>query len=804
MFSTFRADVKGAWRLMLAHRAFSVVVVLTLAVGIGATTAMFGALEATMLRALPYDEPDRLVMGRATFGGRVNPWASAYDYYDYREQSAAFESLAALTGMPLKATVVGGEAPERVDLSFVSYDLFSTLGIRPIAGREFTEAEGALGGPEVAVISHPYWQRRFGGDAGAVGSSITVNGQPVTVVGVLPAGFRLFYDVDVWLPMRRGGPMAGARRWHNWLMVGRLEPGVTLAQAQEQVDVISARLAAEYPDSNRNKALQLDPLQSAIVEGQRPRLLTLMGAVALLLLIACGNVAGLLIARGSARRTELAVRAALGASRGRMVAQLLTESLVLALAGGALGVALAYWLAGLLPAVLGLDDLGVARLGLGGPVLLFALALSLATGALFGVVPALQASSTRPARELGTGRSPETSASARVRSAVVAAQVAISVILLVAAGLFVRSVARLVATDAGFPVDHLLTAEISLPSSQYGEGAPRIRFFDELIEEVRALPGVRAAGMVSMLPFRNTGNNIYVWREGPRPAERDETNIAFTRIALPGYFEAIGIPIVLGRGIDRTDTSDRPPVLVINETMARGLFPDENPLGRRVAVDMGGDEPVVFEVVGVAGDARLNFIGRADRQAMYHSYYQFPATTMRIAIRTEAAPESLVGSLRRLVWRRDPNLPVENLISMDALVGEQVGPYRITAAVVSLFSAVALLLAAIGLYGVLSFYVSQRRHEIGVRLALGAEPGRVVRLVMGRGLWLVAAGLVVGVGGALAGGRLIDQLLYGVEATDLATYLTAAAVLMGVAVAACLLPAWRASRVDPSVALRVE
>jgi len=804
MLSNLKADVKGAWRLMLAHRAFSAVVVLTLAVGIGATTAMFAALEATMLRALPYPEPDRLVMGRATFEGHVNPWASAYDYYDYRDQSEAFESLGAELGFPIKTTVVGGEQPERLDTTFAAYNLFTLLRTRPAAGRLFTAAEGEEGADPVVLISHRYWQRRFGGAPDAVGGSLTVNGTPCTIVGVLPAGFRVTYAADLWFPMQRNGPYAGARRFHNWLLVGRLKPGVTLAQAQEQVDVISARLEAEYPDSNRTKALQLDPLRSAIVEVQRPRLLTLMGAVGLLLLIACGNVAGLLLARGSARRTELAVRAALGASRGRMVAQLLTENVVLALAGGVLGVVLAYWLAGLLPAVLGLDELGIARLGLNGPVLLFVLGLSLATGIVFGLVPALQSASARPARELGTGRTPETAGGARVRSVVVAAQVAISIMLLVGAGLFIKSVARLVSTDAGFDTGYLLTAEISLPSAQYTDGEQRIRFFDELLEEVRTLPGVRRAGMVSMLPLRNPGNNIYVWREGPKPAERDETNIAFTRIALPGYFEAIGIPLVLGRTLERTDTGDRPPVVVINQTMARGLFPDENPIGRRIAVDMGGDEPVLAEVVGVVGDARLSQIGSPVRQAMYYSYYQFQATTMRLAIRTEMAPESLVSTLRQVVWNRDPNLPVENLVSMEAIISDQVGPFRIMATVVSLFSAVALLLAAIGLYGVLAFYVSQRRHEIGVRLALGAEPGRVVRLVIGRGVWLVVTGLAVGIGGALAGGRLVDQLLYNVEATDLETYLTAGAVLAGVALVACLLPAWRASRVDPAVALRVE
>jgi len=654
------------------------------------------------------------------------------------------------------------------------------------------------------MISHHYWQRRFGGAPDAVGASLTVNGQPCTIVGVMPAGFRFLNDVDAWFPMRRDGPYAGARRWHNWLIVGRLKPGVTLAQAREQVDVISTRLEEQYPDSNRNKALQLDPLQAAIVEGQRPRLLTLMGAVGLLLLIACGNVAGLLLARGNARRTELAVRAALGASRGRVAAQLVTESFVLALAGGVLGIALAYGLAGALPLALGLDELGITRVGFGGPVLLFAVGVSLATGVLFGLLPALQASATRPARDLTMGRSSEAAGSARVRNVVVAAQVAVSVILLVGAGLFIRSVARLLAIDPGFTVDRLLTAEVNLPSAQYQDPDERVRFFDELLEEIRALPGVRTAGMVSMLPIRNPANNIYVWREGPRPEQGDESNIAFTRIALPGYFEAIGIPLILGRSIERTDTGERSPVLVVNETMARGLFPDESPLGRRVAVDMGGDEPVVFEVVGVVGDARLNFIGGTPRQAMYHSYYQYPTTTMRMAIRTEAAPESVVNSLRQLVWRRDPNLPVEALVSMDALIRDQVWPFRITATIVSLFSAVALLLAAIGLYGVLAYYVSQRRREIGVRLALGAQPAHVVRLVLGRGLWLVAAGIVAGAAGAVAGGRLLQQQLFEIQATDPGTYVAAASLLAAVALIACLVPAWRATRVDPVVALRVE
>ncbi len=805
MLATLQSDVRGALRLMASQPGFTTVVVLTLAIGIGATTAMFGALDATLARALPYEAPDRLVMGRTTFSGNINPMGSAYDYYDYRDQSDVFQSFAAVFASSFPVTVTGGQTPERVRGIFASYDLFPTLGVRPVAGRGFSAGEAVLGSPDVAIVSHNYATRRFGAPADAVGHDLVVNGAPTTIVGVMPAGFRFLHDVDVWLPMRKDGPGANARRWHNWLMVGRLKDGVTLKQAQDQVDVISKRLEAEYPDSNRTKALRLDVLQAAIVEGARPRLWVMMGAVALLLLIACGNVAGLLLARGTGRRTELAMRAALGASRARLVRQLLTESVLYALAGGVLGVALAYWLSRLLPGALGLERLGIERIAIGWPVLLFALGASLATGALFGVVPAIQASSTQPARDLAGTRTTETRGSARMRSVVVAAQVAVSVMLLVASGLFLKTVSSLVQTDPGFQVEHLLTAEIGLPRAKYQEPQARVQFFESLLDEVRALPGVRAAGMVTALPLRNPGNNIYVWPAGKPPVERTEANIAFTRMVLPGYFEAIGIPLLMGRTLERTDTADRPPVLVINQTMARGLFPGENPLGRRVAVDMGGDEPVVFEVVGVVGDARLSWIGSNPRQAMYHSYYQVPSPmTMRIAIRTEADPVSLAGNLRTLVWKKDPELPVEALASMESIINDSVSSYRTTAVIVTVFSGVALLLAAVGLYGVLACYVSQRRHEIGVRMALGARASSVVRMVVRRGLVLVAIGLAAGVGGALAGGRLVRQLLYGVEATDPSTYVLAAVLLAAVAIVACLLPAWRAVRVDPVVALRVE
>jgi putative ABC transport system permease protein len=814
MLSDLCSDIRFAVRSIRRRPALAAVIVLTLGLGIGASTAMFALNHAVLLRPLPYFEPDRLVLGRCTFGGRVNPYASAPDYYDYRDHTDSFESLAAFLGFTEKATVTGGQIPERAALLTVTDNLFPTLGVKPVAGRWFSAEEGSPGGLPVALV-HERFARRWAGEPGeAIGRQLAVNGRSLTVVGVMPADFRFFTDVDVWVPARRGEGVAGAeRRFHNWLVVGRLRPDTTLEAARRQVDVVSKRLEQEYPDSNRNKALQLDLLHSGLVDAERPHLMILMGAVGLVVLIACANVAGLLLARGTSRRLELAVRASLGATRFRLVRQLLTESLLLALVSGMAGLLLALWLQRLLPVALGLDRLGVAVGGLDWPVLGFALALSLTTGLLFGTGPALRASAGLSKSLAPGSRTTEGRSATRLRGALVASQVALSLFLLVVSGLLIQSFARLASTDPGFEAERLLTGEIQLGSMQ---GAPagsgeqslqierRIAFFDGLREDILTVPGVQAVGFTSHLPIRNPGGNYGVWAADNPPAEASARPMAHRRTVLPGYFEALGIPLVDGRDIEPRDHANSRRVVVINELMARTLFEDRSAVGQRVMADFGGDEPVAFDVVGVVGDARVDAIGHRARPTMYMSYYQFAGGLMRFAVRTEVAPEVLTQTVRRLVAARDPDVPVEHLVSMEELIGQSVLPQRVTTTALTAFSAVALLLASIGLYGVLAFFVTQRTAEIGIRMSLGADTMAVVRLVLSRALAIVAAGLALGLAASLAGSRLLGQFLYDTEPTDAATFVAAGLCLGVVAMLASAVPAWRAAHVDPVRALRSE
>jgi putative ABC transport system permease protein len=790
--------------MMWTHRGFTAVVILTLAIGIGANTAIFGTLNAVLFKPLPYENPDQLVFGRATYNGNLGRWVSSPDYFDYRAQSDAFESLSAIR-VEGRYTITGGEEPERLVGGTVSDNFFATLGVHPLAGRLFAPEEGRPGAPDVILISHRYWQQRFGGSAGAIGGSLNVGGQPRTIIGVIPAGFHFMQEVDLWIPTYPGGPSTAARRFHNWFIVGRLKPDVSLQQAQEQVDLISSRLARQYPDSNRNKGLRLDRLHEALVEAESPRLMLLMAAVGLLLLIACGNVAGLLLARGSTRRMELAVREALGASRARLIQQMLTESTLLALIGGLLGVSLACWLQSLVPAVVPLDWMNIEHVGLDLPVLLFALGISVLTGVLFGIFPALKTASENLFQDLSSGtRTTDIRGASRMRSTLVIAQVALSLMLLVGAGLLIRSFVRLAAVDPGFDTESLLTAMVSLPQSRYEEPEQRIQFFSSLLEDLRTIPGVMDAGMISQLPLRNPYGSTRVWAARRPPAEPGDAHSAYTRVAFPGYFGTLRIPVLSGREIQATDRGNAPPILAINQTMARFLFPGEDPLGQQVVVDMPDKGQVAFEVVGVVGDARLQWIGQEPDMALYHSYFQIPRSTMRIAIRTATDPVSIAGAVRSAVWKQDRNIPVEDLSSMEAIISRSVAPYWITAVTLGLFSVVALLLAAIGLYGMLAYFVNQRLHEIGVRMALGASASNIMRLVLSRGFLLAAIGLAIGIAGSLAGARLIRQMLFETEAVDPFIFILATLIFCGIATLACLIPAWRAVRVDPVVSLRHE
>ncbi len=583
--------------------------------------------------------------------------------------------------------------------------------------------------------------------------------------------------------------------------MGRINSGTTIAEAQSEVDVISAQLAIEYPETNRDKALLLTELHAALVEDSRLSMLLLVAAVGLVLIIACGNVAGLLLARGSTRRAELAVRAALGAPRLRLVRQLLTENVVIAVIAGILGTVMAIWLLRLMLSLIPLERLRVSDTAVSIPVLAFAVALSLATGLVFGILPALRGARADVVDDLKAGGRTTDAEGTRFRAGLVIGQVALSLMLLIGSGLLIRSFARLMSVDPGFDTENLLTAEIRLPTD-YEESEQRIQFFTALREQVSGIPGIEAVAVINQLPIRNPSNNTYVFRPDQPPAEGAEPTVVNQRTVLPGYFEAMGIPLLQGRAIEEFDRADGQSVLVINEATARQFFPGESPVGRQLVVDWG--ERVTVEVVGVVADVRQDAMARSPRLAMYGSYYQRPFYTMRIAIRTGAAPTTVAQALRETLRNLDRNIPLAELATMDDLIRDSTADRRVMAASVTLFASVALFLAAVGLYGVLAYYVSRRVHEIGLRVALGASALNVMKLILERGLGLVAIGIGLGLIGAFWTTRFLEQMLYDLQPTDPATFVGVSALFSIIGLVACMIPAWRAVRVNPLIALQAD
>ncbi len=795
-------DIRYGARSLLRARGFSVVVVLILAVGIGANVAMFSIIDSAMLRPVTFPEPERLLLGRKTVNGELNPPVSAQDYWDYRDLSTSFESLEAYVGFTNSYTITGIAEPERIDGLLVTVGLFPTLGISPQLGRHFAADEGLEGAPDVAIISYGYWQRRFGGSPDALGGTLMVDGEPYTIVGVMPAGFRIGFDVEIWLPMRPDSPYTEQRRWHNWLLVGRLGTGVNIEQAQADVDVISAQLEAQYPDSNTGKGLLLTDLREAVVESYRSSLLLLMGAVALVLLIACGNVAGLLLARGSTRRAELSLRTALGASGPRLMRQLLTESLVLAVVGGIMGTLLANWLQDLLvrPVSLGLPN--ALRADMSGTALGFALLVSLATGLLFGALPALRLARFDVVEDLKSGARATDAGGARFRSGLVVVQVAITIMLLIGAGLLIRSFARVTGVDPGFESANLLTAELRLTGTEYSDLERRIHFYTDLREQLQAIPGVEGVAIADRLPIRDPGNWLITYAADNPPLDPAEYRGAPFRVVMRGFHETMGIPLLAGRGIEATDAEGAPLVAVISRSMAERLFPQESPIGRRIVVDFG--EPTEFEVVGMAEDVHLFSLAEQPTEVVYASYYQIPYSLMRIAVRTAGEPSSIAGPLREAVWSLDRDIAIARIATMDEVLASSVDRYRVMAASLAGFAGIAVLLATIGLYGILAYYVTRRHHEIGVRVALGAGNGAIVELIIKRGIALVALGLAVGLVAAFGLTRLLEGMLFNTAPTDAMTFVSVSAFFSLVGLVACLIPAWRALRVDPVVVLQAE
>ena len=815
---TLIQDLRYGLRLLARSPGFTAIALLTLTLGIGATAAIFSVVDAVLLRALPYRGPQRLVsvfedISQAGFP-RNTP--APGNYADWKAQTQIFEDAAAaatggkwhvfnLTG----ETGAGAGDPEKLEGASVTQNLFAVLGAAPALGRVFLPEEDRPGGPRIVLISHGLWQRRFAGDPGIVDRAIVLNGEKCTVVGVMPAGFAYpSHDIDLWTPMAFTSQQLTERGAHYLQVVARLRAGVTLAQANAGLQVLCRRLARAYPDTNAGiRRFFAEPLQDTYTQGARTSLIVLMAAVGFILLIACANIANLLLARATGRQREIAVRTALGAARARIVRQMLTESALLAVGGGLLGILLADWCFNFLKNLIPQDLSQTVSLALDPGVLAFAVAISLASSFLFGMAPALQVSRidlNSVLKEGGRGSPGPRRGS--MRNLLVIGEVALALILLVGSGLLLESFAKLRGVDPGFRADHVLTVRVDAPITKYGDFTKRSAFFQRVLERVRALPGVEAAGLTSALPLTWDGGTNGFILEGvaPRP---DVTWDANNRVVSPGYFEAMRIPLRRGRLLQESDGPDAPPVAVINETMARKFWPNQDALGKRFKFGDPGDKTPWLSIVGIVGDVRQMRLNEPPRQEMYFSYWQAKDNWMvprDLAIRTSGDPLGLAGAVRQAVWSVDKDQPVSNVMTLNDLLDQEVAQRRVQAALLGGFAALALILACIGIYGVLSYLVTQRTREIGVRVALGASASDVFRTVAGQGMTLAGIGIAAGLAGALALARLLGSLLFGVSAGDPLTYAGAVAVFGMVALLACYFPARRAARVDPMVTLRYE
>jgi predicted permease len=804
-----RQDLRYTVRMMGKSPAFFTAVVLTLAVGIGGTVAMFSILDAALFSFLPYPEPDRLVVGRATFSGNVSPFASFPDYADYRDGNDGLEVMAAFMPQNVNFPVTGSDSPEMAAVNVVTLDFFQAMGVEPQVGRTFHPDEAEASAGKAVVLSHGFWQRWLGGAPDVVGKPLTVAGFPATIVGVMPRDFHFRHHTDLWFPVRKGDLDTENRRSHSWQILGRMRDGITLEQAQAQMDVISARLAEEYPETHATKAFLLTPVGEALAEGYRPALLVLMGATALLLFIGCGNVAGLLAARATFRKVELSVRAALGASRRRLVRQLLTESLLLAAGAGAVGALLALWLQRFILALFPLDLLGISQVGLSGPMLTFTFLVSLGTALLFGVGPALTSSQANPADDLR--RSHRTSSGGkggRVRGGLVAAQVALSVVLLTGSGLLIRSFVRLQAVDMGFQTENLITANLSIEPLKYEDAVSRAQFFQAVLEDVAAMPDVVSVSAIDKVPIRHPFTNWSFWDPEHPPDASERPPWAFARFVMPGYFEAMGLPILRGRDHDRRDQGILLPPVVLNQVMADALFPDQDPVGRRVSVHFLMADVRQFEIVGVVGDMRITAVNRTPDYQMYFGYDVMPSamqsTSMQLVVRTQGDLASLVPAIRRRVLEHDPDAPLTQVATLTDIVSDSIAGFRVLSLATTLLAVTALLLSLTGLYAVLAYYVARRTREIGIRMVFGATAMHVTRLVLNRGLLLVAGGLAVGFAGAFGVTRFLQSELYEVGTTDPVTFGSVALGFLVIGALASLMPARRATRVDPVRAMQAE
>ena len=818
--SKFFHDIRYAWRVLGKNPGFAAVAILTLALGIGANSAIFSLVHAVLLEPLPFPHADRLIMvwetdpNRQVTRGVVAP----AELLDWQKQARSFENLAGW--QTWFYNIAGGNEPEQVWGAAVTSNFFDVFGIQPALGRAFQADEGVPGHGEVVIISHALWTRRFDGHADALGRSLEIDGKAYTIIGVMPAGFSVFgtsRPYDVWIPFAWN--RAELRRdAHSVIVFGGLKPGISVAQAGAEMRTLLRRQQQEYPDEDQGLGIRVTPMREDIIGGLRPALLVLMCAVGFVLLIACANVANLLLARAATRQREIAVRAVLGAGRMRIFRQLLTESLLLGLLGGVAGVLVALGglrlLLAMLPRSGGYGEIPHPEwIGVNGPVLLFTLGIALLTGLIFGLAPALQISRINLSESMKEGGRGTTMRRARaVRSGLVVLEVALSLILLVGAGLLMESFVRLLHEDVGFRPENLLTMQVWLPPSRYPSEEQVTSFLQQAIEQLRALPGVREATAINFLPMTRWGAFFDFSIEGrPAPPKGQEFSAQY-RVIVPNYFSTMGIPLKEGRAFTSSDGPQSEGVVIVNQSLARQYWPDEDPIGKRIRLDLpaqpGPWQPQArtdwLTVVGLVGDVHEWELGERTQAQIYLSSLQNPSRIMRLVIRTEKDPAAFAGDARRTIMAINADQSATEMKTMDEYLSEALSQRRLNMSLLAVFAGLAVFLATVGIYGVVAYSVTQRSHEIGIRMALGAQPKAVLRLILGQSMLLTLAGIAIGLGASFFLTKLIASMLFGVTAHDPFIFGGVSLLLGIVALLASFIPARRAMRVDPLNSLRYE